>query len=204
MGRLEHGRRGILGPGRPAGLQAYIIIIIIIMTSNMNMCIYIYIYIYSNIYYHYHYYHYHYHHYYCCYYYYYHVMSLAGWQAGRRAGRLVCQPTNWSFRPVAWPSHHVTLCIVSCTQFSLQVGTAKDSSRLMLPWRPLSTCTRISRARLPRDVVLCHVALLSPFHVMLFGWHYLSNATCPMRPHLFYACFVVSRIAIICYILRHF
>ena len=33
------------------------------------------------------------------------------------------------------------------------------------------------------------------------GWHYLSNATCWIRPHLFYACLVVSRITIICYIL---
>ena len=37
-----------------------------------------------------------------------------------------------------------------------------------------------------------------------FGWHYWSNATCLIRPHLFYACFVVSRITIICHILRNF
>ena len=30
----------------------------------------------------------------------------------------------------------------------------------------------------------------------LFGWHYLSNATCPIRPHLFYALFIVARITI--------
>ena len=36
------------------------------------------------------------------------------------------------------------------------------------------------------------------------GWLYLSNATCLMRPHLCYACFVVSRSTIICYIIRHF
>ena len=30
------------------------------------------------------------------------------------------------------------------------------------------------------------------------GWHYLSNATCLIRPHVFYVFFVVSRIAIIC------
>ena len=34
------------------------------------------------------------------------------------------------------------------------------------------------------------------------GWHYLSNDTCLIRPPLFYVCFVVSRIAIICSILR--
>ena len=37
-----------------------------------------------------------------------------------------------------------------------------------------------------------------------FGWPYLSIATCLMRPRLFYALFVVSRITMICYILHHF
>ena len=36
------------------------------------------------------------------------------------------------------------------------------------------------------------------------GWYYLSNATCLMRPRLFYAMLVVSMIIIICYIIRHF
>ena len=34
------------------------------------------------------------------------------------------------------------------------------------------------------------------------GRHYLSNATCLIRPHLFYACFAASRITIIRYIIR--
>ena len=33
------------------------------------------------------------------------------------------------------------------------------------------------------------------------GWHYLSNGTCPRRPLLFYALFVVSRIIIVCYMI---
>ena len=33
-------------------------------------------------------------------------------------------------------------------------------------------------------------------------WHYLSNATCLIRPHLLYVFFVVSRIIIIRYITR--
>ena len=37
-----------------------------------------------------------------------------------------------------------------------------------------------------------------------FGWHYLSTATCLMRPRLFYVLFVVSRITIICCVARHF
>ena len=37
----------------------------------------------------------------------------------------------------------------------------------------------------------------------LLGWLYLSNATCLMRPHLFYACFVAPRITITCYMIRH-
>ena len=35
------------------------------------------------------------------------------------------------------------------------------------------------------------------------GWHYLSNATCLIWPRLFHACFVVSRIAVTHYIVRH-
>ena len=33
------------------------------------------------------------------------------------------------------------------------------------------------------------------------GWHYLSNATCLIRPHFFYVLFIVPRITMICYIL---
>ena len=36
------------------------------------------------------------------------------------------------------------------------------------------------------------------------GWHYLSNATCLIRPRLVYACSVVSRITIHCQHIRHF
>ena len=35
------------------------------------------------------------------------------------------------------------------------------------------------------------------------GWHYLSNATCLMRPHSFYVFFFVSRITILCYIILY-
>ena len=36
------------------------------------------------------------------------------------------------------------------------------------------------------------------------GWHHLSDAACLVQPRLFYACFVLSRTIIICYIARHF
>ena len=36
------------------------------------------------------------------------------------------------------------------------------------------------------------------------GWHYLSNATCPIRPRLFHALFVVPRTIIICQFLGRF
>ena len=40
---------------------------------------------------------------------------------------------------------------------------------------------------------------------MLFiGWHYLSNATCPIRPYLFYTLFTVSRIITIYKSICHF
>ena len=38
--------------------------------------------------------------------------------------------------------------------------------------------------------------------LVIFGWHYVSNATCPMRPRLFYTFFVVSRMTMICYTIR--
>ena len=37
----------------------------------------------------------------------------------------------------------------------------------------------------------------------LFGWHYLSKATCLIRPPLLYALFVVSRTITICPMIRH-
>ena len=40
--------------------------------------------------------------------------------------------------------------------------------------------------------------------VLNTGRHYLSNATCLRRPRLLHACLVVSRIAILCNIIRHF
>ena len=36
-----------------------------------------------------------------------------------------------------------------------------------------------------------------------FGWHYLFKYTCITRPHVLYALFIVSRIIIVCYMIRH-
>ena len=41
-------------------------------------------------------------------------------------------------------------------------------------------------------------------HLADLGRHYLSNATCLIRPHLFYALFMVSRITTICKSIRNF
>ena len=38
----------------------------------------------------------------------------------------------------------------------------------------------------------------------VFGWHYLSNATCLIRPHALYVFVVVSRTTIICHLICHF
>ena len=38
----------------------------------------------------------------------------------------------------------------------------------------------------------------------IIGWSYLSNAACLIRHRLFYECFVVSRIVIICQTICHF
>ena len=39
--------------------------------------------------------------------------------------------------------------------------------------------------------------------IRVFGWHYLSNATCLIRYHVFYASLVVSPNIIPCYIIQH-
>ena len=52
-------------------------------------------------------------------------------------------------------------------------------------------------ARFPPDVLLSKDNVLG--HILIIGWHYLSNATCLIRPcHLFVVFFVVSRITITC------
>ena len=38
--------------------------------------------------------------------------------------------------------------------------------------------------------------------VALLGWHYLSNATCLIRSHLLYACFILSRIIVSRYMIH--
>ena len=38
----------------------------------------------------------------------------------------------------------------------------------------------------------------------LLGWHYLSNATCLVRPHLFCALFVATKIIMSCQMTPHF
>ena len=48
----------------------------------------------------------------------------------------------------------------------------------------------------------CGGACLDSERLPQVGWHYLSDATCLIRPHSFYACFVVPRV-IICYIICH-
>ena len=52
------------------------------------------------------------------------------------------------------------------------------------------------------DWRLIRLGLLLVPSVSSLGWHYLSNATCLMRPRSFYLFSIVSRI-IICQIVRH-
>ena len=58
---------------------------------------------------------------------------------------------------------------------------------------PVSSCSSITMA--------CRSCSAS--EPVSFGWHYLSNASCLVRPHLFYAFFVVSMITILGSIIRH-
>ena len=48
-------------------------------------------------------------------------------------------------------------------------------------------------------------SLLGSHKLYAIVWrHYLSHAACLIRPRFCYACFAVSRIAILCYMIRHF
>ena len=49
-------------------------------------------------------------------------------------------------------------------------------------------------------IIIIIVIIVVIIIIIVFGWQYLSNATCLMRPQLLYACFVASRITILCYI----
>ena len=51
--------------------------------------------------------------------------------------------------------------------------------------------------------IYIYIYIVQTASLAIVGWRYLSNATCRMRPSLFYAFVVVSRIAIICEIIRH-
>ena len=59
-----------------------------------------------------------------------------------------------------------------------------------LNFAPLARCCFKSQ-ELSEIMVGEIVVVESPYEDL--GWHYLSKATCLMRPHVFYACFLVSR-----------
>ena len=83
---------------------------------------------------------------------------------------------------------------------------------LCLGWH-FSTCLTLLEDRTPANNIEEHVEetqrrqqhhltmMYSVLHIV--GWHYLSNATSLIRPRLFYVCFIVSRITIICLIIYH-
>ena len=61
-----------------------------------------------------------------------------------------------------------------------------------------------NRIILPSDLLArVHADRLEAVDAGILGRRYMSNATCLMWPHLFYACFVVSWITIICHNICH-
>ena len=87
--------------------------------------------------------------------------------------------------------HTYTYIYICCSTWEASAGPYKSDP----PVTPLLHPARIRLFRAsPPDPDSCP----------LFGRHYLSNATCLIRPHLFFACFVASRITITCYMIRHF
>ena len=53
-------------------------------------------------------------------------------------------------------------------------------------------------------IIIITVIAFRARNLPTFGWHHLSNATCLMRPRLFYALLVVSRNTIMRYNIHHF
>ena len=73
-------------------------------------------------------------------------------------------------------------------------------------WSETNKHTGESRPPWQADHNPCLVMWASTRHSqngVVIGWHYLSNATCLMRPRLFRAFFVPSMSTIMCYILHH-
>ena len=102
-----------------------------------------------------------------------------------------------------------------------RVAREKIPSALdVLPNIPCSKSARVSLRRFvqPADCVqmfssTCVVCLLWALFkpcvslnvrfAGIFGWHYLSNATCRIRPHLFSTTLLVQYGELVCYTIRH-
>ena len=88
--------------------------------------------------------------------------------------------------------------IYICTHIHMHIYIASNPSTSA---RDVSTITRL---RISKCYMLSNIQQHMVEPQTNIGWHYSSNATCLTRPHSLYALFIVSRIIIIYYILRHF
>ena len=93
--------------------------------------------------------------------------------------RQIYQPRVWDFRGSSWG--------------------LPDRVLGKSVWR-----SALSDARLGDSSVVDSRSARWPQNPPTLGWHYLSNATCLMPPRSVYALFIVSRITIVCYLIRRF
>ena len=96
---------------------------------------------------------------------------------------------------------HLTLIIIM--PLAMTTTTYNNSA---FGWHYLSNATYLVYVLHLCLYLLCSLHVFLNTHIKLLrlmGWHYLCKATCLIQPHLFYALFAVSRIIVLCYIIRH-
>ena len=129
-------------------------------------------------------------------------------QSDSHAGKRLRQQASGRQRergPLASPSAQKSFRQGNHLRRMLGLGACEPLSRL---WS-----TRCASASMLVHAARCQmqsVASCTPrtfLHRMsvydISGWHYLSDTTCQIRPHLLYALFIVSRTTIICHSIFH-
>ena len=115
----------------------------------------------------------------------------------------------------AWIYIYIYIVIYIYIYMYIGVASTKCPHTLRGTLLPLSTTLRDGSTN--DNIAFCKTEVFGECHVFvmhyqwpsrifistLIGWHHMSDATCLMRPLLFYAFLVVSRITIIRYTVLH-
>ena len=117
-------------------------------------------------------------------------------RAGQTASRKACQPDS-RLRQAAFVHHPLWVVVVVVYKFALPMIT-KSIEYPTLDFRFASSRV-FPEKRKPagqqdtgRLCVLKNLRMGRYLGAAVLGWHYLSNVTCLIRPHFFYALFIAS------------